>query len=167
LYGLPKRYLYIHLFGKAHFMRGLLALRTLGTVLGTSLHTALNTLGIQRTTDDVVTNAGQVLYTTAADHNHRVLLQGMTDTGNVSGDLVTVSQTDTSDLTQSGVRLLGGSGSHGGADATLLRGGQVGLLVLQRIQALLHSGRVGLVSSLFSTLLDQLIKSRHAMNSFL
>ena len=110
----------------------LLLLGTLGTVLGTALHTTLDALGIQRTTDDVITHTGEVLNTTAADHDHRVLLQRMTHTGDVSGDLVTVGQTDTSDLTQSGVRLLGGCGSHCGADATLLRGGQVGLLVLQR-----------------------------------
>jgi hypothetical protein len=115
----------------------------------------------------VVTDAGQVLDTAATDHDHRVLLQRVTNTGNVGGDLIAVGQTDTGDLAQCGVRLLGGRSSHGGADATLLRGGQVGLLVLQRIQALLHSGGIGLVGSLFPALLDQLIKSRHAMNSFL
>ena len=143
----------------------LFLLGALGTVLGTGLHTTLNTLGVEGTTDDVVADAGQVLYTAAADHDHRVLLQRMTHTGDVSGDLVAVGQTDTGDLTQSGVGLLGGRGSHGGADATLLRGGQVSLLVLQRIQALLHSGGIGLVGSLFPALLDQLIKSRHAIGT--
>ena len=116
-------------------MRELLALGPLGTVLGTALHTTVDALGIQRTTDDVVTVAGQVLYTAAADHDHRVLLQRVTNTGNVGGDLIAVGQTDTGDLAQCGVRLLGGRSSHGGADATLLRGGEIGLLVLQRIQA--------------------------------
>ena len=88
-------------------MRGLLALGTLGTVLGARLHTALNALGIQSAADDVVTNTGQVLDTAAADHDHRVLLQRMTDTGDVGGDLVAVGQADTGDLTQSGVGLLG------------------------------------------------------------
>ena len=39
-------------------MRGLLALGTLGAVLGARLHTALNALGIQSAADDVVTNTG-------------------------------------------------------------------------------------------------------------
>ena len=43
-------------------MRELLALGPLGTVLGTALHTTVDALGIQRTTDDVVTDAGQVLF---------------------------------------------------------------------------------------------------------
>ena len=141
----------------------LLALGTLGAVLGASLHTAIDTLGIQRTTDDVVTDAGQVLYTAAADHDHGVLLQGVTHAGNVSGDLVAVGQTHTGDLPQSGVRLLGGSSSHGGADATLLRSGKIGFLVLQSVQALLHRGRIGLVGRLLSALLDQLIKGRHTI----
>ena len=43
---------------------GLLLLASLGTlctVLGTGLHTAIDTLSIQSTTDDVVTNTGKVL----------------------------------------------------------------------------------------------------------
>ena len=53
----------------------LLGLRTLLTVLGTGLHTAIHTLGIERTADDVVTHAGEVLDTAAADQNDGVLLQ--------------------------------------------------------------------------------------------
>ena len=56
-------------------MQNLLLLGTLGTVLGTCLHTALNTLSIQSTTDNVVTNTRQVLDTAAADHNNAMLLQ--------------------------------------------------------------------------------------------
>ena len=99
----------------------LLGLRTLLTVLGTGLHTAIHTLGIERTADDVVTHAGEVLDTAAADHDHGVLLQVVTDTGDVSGDLVTIRQTHTGDLTKSGVRLLRGGGTNGGAHTSLLR----------------------------------------------
>ena len=48
----------------------------------------------------MVTNARKVLDTAAADQNDGVLLQVVTDTGNVSGDLVTVRQTLTGNLTQ-------------------------------------------------------------------
>ena len=121
----------------------LAGLGSLGAVLGTGLHTAVHTLGVQAAADDVVTNAGQVLNTAAADHDHRVLLQVVAHTGDISGDFVTVGQAHTGDLTQSGVRLLRGRSTDGGADASLLGGGQVGLLVLQSVQALLHSGRIG------------------------
>src|SRR5574344_17380 len=137
----------------------LLLLRALGAVLGTGLHTALHALSVQRAADDVVTHTGEVLDTTAADHDHRVLLQGMTDAGNVSGDLVAIGETDTRDLTKCGVRLLGSGGTDCGANAALLGGSQIGLPVLQRVHTILQSRRVGLVSRLLSALANQLVKS--------
>ena len=53
-----------------------LGLRTLGAVLGTTLAAILHTGGIQSTTDDVVTDTGKVFYTTAANHDDGVFLQG-------------------------------------------------------------------------------------------
>ena len=47
----------------------LAGLGPLGAVLGTGLHTAVDALGIQRTTDDVVTDARQVFDTAATDHD--------------------------------------------------------------------------------------------------
>ena len=153
---------YINLFGKAFsVLQILLLLGTLGAVLGTALHTARNALGIQSTADDVVTDAGEVLDTAAADHDDGVLLQGVTHAGDIGGDLVAVGQTHTGDLTQSGVGLLGSRGSHGGADASLLGRRQIGGLGLQGVQTELQSGRSGLVGSLFSSFTDQLVKSRH------
>ena len=115
----------------------------------------------------MVTNARQVLDTAAADQHDRVLLQVVTDTGNISGNLVTVGQTHTGDLTQSGVRLLRGGGTHSSADASLLRRRQVSGTVLQGVDALLECRSRGFVSGLFSTLSYKLIKSRHDFSSFL
>jgi hypothetical protein len=96
-----------------------------------------------------------------------VLLQVVTDTGNVSGDFHTVGQTNTGDLTQSGVRLLRSRSTNCGADTSLLGRRQIGLGALQGVQATLQSGRSGLVSHLVATLVDQLIKSRHGFPPFL
>ena len=96
-------------------IRILLLLAGLGplcTVLGAGLHTAIDTLSIQGTTDDVVTDTGKVLNTAAADQNHGVLLQVVTNTGDISGNFHTVGQTHTGDLTQCGVGLLGGGGTN-------------------------------------------------------
>ena len=124
--------------GHAVFVTGrillLAGLGTLGTVLGTSLHTAIHALGIQSAADDVVTNARQVLDTAAADHHDGVLLQVVADTGDVGGNLVAIRQADTGDLTKCGVGLLGGGGTNCGADASLLRGSKVGSAVLQGVQ---------------------------------
>ena len=105
-------------------------------------------------------NTGEVLDTAAADHNNTMLLKVVADTGNVSGDFVTVGQTHTGDLTQCRVRLLGGGGTNCGADASLLRGAQVGLAILQGVETLLHCGGVGLVGRLLSAFSHQLVKRR-------
>jgi len=145
----------------------LASLRSLRTVLGTTLHTALNTLGIERTADNVVTHARQVLDTAAADQHDRVLLKVVSDAGNVSGDFIAVRQADTSNLSQSGVRLLGGRGSDCGADTSLLGRRQIGGAILEGVDTLLQCRRRGLVGSLFSALSDKLIKSGHGFPPFL
>ena len=52
----------------------LAGLGTLCTVLGAGLHPVLHALGIQSAADDVVTDTGKVLNTTATDQHHGVLL---------------------------------------------------------------------------------------------
>ena len=119
------------------------------------------TLGIQSTTHDVITHTGQVLNTAAADHNHRVLLQVVTHAGDVAPDFHAIGQSNTSDLTQSGVGLLGGHGLDGGADTALLGRSQIDGLLLLGVETLLQSGGSGLVSDLLTALSYQLVKRRH------
>ena len=145
----------------------LAGLGTLCTVLGTGLHTAVHALGIQSATNDVITDTGKVLNTTAANQNDRVLLQVVANTGDISGNFHAIGQTHAGDLTQSGVRLLGGGGTDSGSHATLLGGRQSSSLVLQSVQTSLQCGGGGLVSNLLTALTNQLIKSRHLIFSFL
>jgi hypothetical protein len=90
----------------------------------------------------------------------------MANTGNVSGNFHTIGQTHTGDLTQSGVRLLGGGGTNSSANTTLLGGRQGGSLVLQSVQTSLQSGSGGLVGDLLTAAANQLIKSRHLISPF-
>ena len=117
----------------------LLLLRLLCTVLGTSLLTVSNSCSIQSTTNDVVTGTGQVLYSSASNENHAMLLKVVTFTGNVAGYFNTVRKTNSGDLTQSGVRLLRGSCLNSGAYASLLRSGFIRCLLVQRVVTLLQS----------------------------
>ena len=96
-----------------------LRLGSLGTVLGTSLHTVGNALSVEGTADDVVTDTGQVTNTAAANQNDAVLLQVMTDTGNVSSNFHRVGQTDSCNLTERGVRLFGGTRERRGSPQSL------------------------------------------------
>ena len=120
----------------------LASLRLLRAVLGAGLHTTLNTLRIERTTDDVVTNAGKVLDTAAADQHDRVLLQAVADAGDVGRNLHAVGQTDSRKLTHSGVRLLRRHGGDLRAHASLLGRGLVGGSALQAVEALKKSVRL-------------------------
>src|SRR3954467_13994895 len=88
-------------------LRGMSALLLLRAVAAAGLLAVADTLGVQRTADDLVANTGQVLHTTAADEHDGVLLQVVADAGNVGGDLDPAGQPNTGDLTQSRVRLLG------------------------------------------------------------
>ena len=65
------------------------------------MHTAINTGSIKSTTNDVVTNTRQILYTTATNQNNAVFLQVVADTWDISRNFDQVGQTNTSVLTQS------------------------------------------------------------------
>ena len=100
--------------------RLLACLGSLSAVLGTSLLAVCNACGIQGTTDDVISGTGKVLDTAAADQYNTVLLQIVALAGNVGSNLNSVGQTDSGNLTQCRVRLLGRSGLDCRADAALL-----------------------------------------------
>src|ERR1700751_2509029 len=95
--------------------------RTLGAVLGTTLLTVLDALGIEDAAENVVAHAGQVLDAAATDHDHGVLLKIVALTGNVADDLEPVGETHLGDLAQRRVRLLRGRGVDARAHAALLR----------------------------------------------
>ena len=100
----------------------------------------------------MVTNAGQVANTTAADQHHAVLLQVMANARNVARTFDLIGQTDTGDLTKGGVRLFGGRGLYAESHATLLR------------TALQNRSRRP-VGSLLPSLADQLIDRGHGNTS--
>ena len=125
-----------------------LLLGPLGAVKGTALHALCNTSGIKSAADDVITDTGQVTHFAAADKNDGVLLQVVADTGNIAGTFDAVRQTNTSDLAERRVRLLGRLGLNGQAHAALL-------------VAILQNRRIGLVTDLFPTMTDKLIDCRH------
>src|SRR5688500_10438207 len=102
-------------------LRGMSALLLLRAIPAASLLAVADTLGVQRTTDDLVPDAGEVLHTATADQHDRVLLKVVTDTGDVGRHLDTVAQSHTGHLAQRRVRLLRRGGVHTRADATPLR----------------------------------------------
>ena len=115
----------------------LLLLCAFGAVLGTGLVAVCNALGVQCTANDVVTNAGQVTYTTAANEDHRVLLQIVPDSGDVAGSFHSVGKTNLCDLTKCRVRLLRGSGGYLGAYTAFLGRVLINGGILQSVVALL------------------------------
>src|SRR5690606_6968712 len=96
-------------------------LRPLGAVFGTALLAVLDALGVEDAAQDVVAHARQILDAAAADHHHRVLLQIVALTGNVTDDLETVGEAHLRDLAKGRVRLLRGRRVDTRADTALLR----------------------------------------------
>ena len=114
----------------------------------------------------MVTYTGEVTYTTASDENDRVLLKVMTDSGDVHRCFKTVGKTNSCYLTESRVRLLRARGVNSCANASFMRCAQVSSGVLERVEALLKHGGLGLVDLLASTLSDKLIKRWHCFPPF-
>ena len=57
--------------------------RTLGAIFRTPLTAVADTLGVQYTANDMITNTWQILYPSTPNHDHRMFLQIMAFTGNV------------------------------------------------------------------------------------
>src|SRR5262252_8276922 len=68
-------------------LRGMSALLLLRPVAAARLLTVADALGVQGTADDLVTHTREVLHPAAADQHDGVLLQVVTDTGDVRGHL--------------------------------------------------------------------------------
>src|SRR5688572_3226721 len=100
---------------------GLSLLRSLGPVLGAALVALGDADGVQRSTDDVIANTRKVLHTASANEHDRVLLEVVPDARDIGRDFDAVGETDTRDLAERGVRLLGGRRVNARANAALLR----------------------------------------------
>ena len=91
---------------------------------------------VEHTTDYVVSHSDQVLHTATAEHNHRVFLQIVSFTWNVSCDFHAVSKAYASDFAESRVRLLWSGGGNFGANATLERRWEKYWAVLENVKTL-------------------------------
>src|SRR4051794_33866802 len=130
------------------------ALLLLRAVTAASLLAVLHALRVERTADDLVADAGEVLHTAAAHEHDRVLLQVVADTGDVRGDLDLAGQPNTRDLAQRRVRLLRRRGVDTRADTAAL--GRA-----------LERRRLGLADLVLSALTDQLLNRGHRVQSSL
>src|SRR5579872_2078643 len=122
--------------------------RTFGAVFRTALLTVLDALRIEDAAENVITHAGQILDTAAADHHHRMFLKVVAFARNVTDHLKPVGEAYLGDLAQRRVRLLWRRGVDTRAHAALLR------RLLQRrhlLARLLYDART----------CDQLVDRRH------
>src|ERR1700712_1051442 len=129
---------------------GALALLLLRAVTAASLLAALDTLGVERAADDLVTNAGKVLHPATAHQHDGVLLQVVTLARDVGGDLDLAGQTNASHLAERRVRLLGGRRVDAGTNTATLR-------------TSLESRRLCLAALVLPALPDQLLDSWHLL----
>ena len=126
----------------------------LSAVLGTGLVSLCYTLCIKSTTNDVVTNTGQVLNSSATDKNNRVFLKVVSYSGDIGCYFDPVGKTNSCDFTKSRVRLLRGLCGNLCANASLLRCACVSCSLCKSVETLLKSRRLRLVSFLFTSFSD-------------
>ena len=120
----------------------------LSTVLRTAAATLVNAKAVQSTTNDVVTNTGQVLHTATANKNDGVLLKVVTLTADLGDNFFAIGKANFSNFTKSGVRLLRRTRHHLKADATTLR-------------TAMKSARLRLLFRYDTSFADELINGRH------
>lgn len=124
----------------------LTGLRTLCAVLGSALHSSVNALSVESSSDDVITHTGEISYTSAADKNDTVLLKLVPDSGNVGGYFVSVGKSYSGDFAHCGVRLFRGSRSYRRAHAALLGSGHILGFLLKSVKVLKQCGSLRLLS---------------------
>src|SRR6185436_19114124 len=98
----------------------LLGVRVLRAVEAATALAVLDPSGVERPADDVVLHRRQVRHRAALDEDDGVLLEVVSDAGDVGGDLHPIGQADTCDLSQRRVRLLRGHRPDDRADTALL-----------------------------------------------
>ena len=107
-----------------------------------------NACGIECAAHDMITNAGQVLNSSASDEYGRVLLKVMAFAGDVNGTFLLVGKSYPCNLSDCRVRLLGRGGRYGKAYAAFLR-------------AVVQNGRLALENFLLPAVLYKLIDCGH------
>lgn len=107
----------------------------LGAVLAAALAASFYTCGVEHPAHYGVSET-DVLHATATEKHDRVFLEVVTDAWNVCGDFHTVGKSNTSDLSDCGVRLLRGLGSNLDAYASLERREEISRLVGKNVEAL-------------------------------
>src|SRR5207245_10864669 len=119
-------------------------------VAASGLLTVRDARRIEGAADDLVTHAGKVLHAATAYEHDRVLLQVVTDAGDIRRHLDTGGEPHTRDLAQGGVGFLRRRREHARAYAPTLRGA-------------LEGRRLGLLGLRFPSLTDELGDRGHAL----
>src|SRR5262249_29393154 len=112
------------------------------------LHPSLHAHRVEGPADDVIAHPRQVFDSAASNQNQRVLLEVVTNAGNVGRHFDPVGQPHASDLAQRRIGFLWRLREHADADATLLR-------------AVLEGRTLGLADDLSAALAHELADGRH------
>lgn len=112
---------------------GISSLGLFSAIFGPAAATGFNTAGIEHTADDVVTDAGQIANSAAADEHNGVFLKIMINAGDVGCDFLSIGEAHTGDFPESGVGFLGGHGFDHQTDAAF---GGAGFEVFDLVDAL-------------------------------
>ncbi|MMZ64896.1 hypothetical protein D1872_272560 [compost metagenome] len=109
----------------------------------------------------MITYTRKVLDPAAANQHHAVLLQVVTDPGNVSRHLYAVRQANTGIFTKCGVRFLRSHSTYTSADTAFLRRAQIRRFTLQGVETSLQCWRFRFVHFVLTSFTDELVNCWH------
>ncbi len=109
----------------------------------------------------MVSYTWEILHTTTADEDDRVLLEIVAFAADVADSFLTIRETDLRDLSESGVWFLWGHGVYLRTDTALLRTRERKLSTLDRVFDDLKDRGFALADLVAARLSDELVDSRH------
>ena len=121
----------------------------------------IDTLTIEKTSNDMISYTWKILHTTTTDHHDWVFLKIMSFTSDVGDDFISVCKSYFCYLSEGWIRLLRSTRIYLETDSPTLRSRKRRESLLQRVLVELKSRRLTLTSRIFSFFADELIDCSH------
>ena len=135
--------------------------RSFRPIMAATLLSVGNSLGIENTSNDMVSDTRQIFYTTTTNHNHRVLLQVVSLASDVRDHFLTIGEANLCYFSKRWVWLLWCGCIHLRTYYPSLRSMKSRKSFLKRIPIDMHRWRLAFFRFALATLSEKLINSWH------
>lgn len=146
-------------FWDFHF--AFLGLGPFRSVFRSSLLPVWNSCSVENSPDNVISHSRQIRHSSPADHDNRVFLQIVANSGNIGCHFHAVGEAHTRDFPKGGIRFFGSGRRNFHANAAFEGARGINRAVLNRIENPRHRGRLGFFLLDLSGPFFELVDSRH------